>query len=307
MAAAAKRRSPRQAACRSHPREKAKGSSSRTASAPCRRGRRGFPPRRERACGGGLRHRRRVADRAAARRWSLRRRSHPPRTSRDRRSGAPPSARPSPTPRSSTASSRSRSGRNSSRAAPTRSASTTARSGSSSTTAPGPTAAPSRRGRRRHPRRVRHLDIAMTEDARGRQRDRHAGARPRLRPHACVYGRERARSIQRIARAAMPLRGSARTRASASCTPTSSSWPTPALHLLRLRLRGVAAGARADQRHRRAMDDVQRRRPDGLLRRLRSVHPQHPLSPAHPRRHESREVRALLPRSCPRCAPSWRG
>ena len=49
----------------------------------------------------------------------------------------------------------------------------------------------------------------------------------------------------------------------------------------------------------RAVEHVQRRRPVRLLRRLRPVSAQHPLSPAHPARHDAQGGRGVLPEMLP--------
>ena len=200
-------------------------------------------------------------------------------------SAAPPSARPSPTPRSSRASSRPRSApRCALPGASTASANMSSRCACSSRTAPSPTAA------RRSPSVVADIKRRI---AQSRHRD-DAGPQGRQRRGAAAAAS--ATSRRRCARlSAATARGKIQKSLEPQCL--SGFRKDAELRIVHSDVFLVAdrgdfifydcayeellQSLGPDQRHRQgAVDHVQRRCADGLLRRLRSVHSQYSLSPA---------------------------
>ena len=160
-----------------------------------------------------------------------------------------------------------------------------------STTAPSPTAA--RRSPRWSPTSARASAISTSRSPPSARRPDHRVTLVRDRDLArtirSLYGIDRARRIQRSLEPQC-LSGFRKDESSRILhSDVHHRRRRRRLRVLRLRLRGAVAVARPIN------DDttvpwthVQRRRPDGILRSLRSVPAQHPLRPAHPARHDAR-------------------
>ncbi len=150
-----------------------------------------------------------------------------------------------------------------------------------------------RRYRRAHPA-PRHRD---DRQLRGGQCHRQAGARPRSLPHHRQPLRQRpGQGHPDLARSAMPVRLPQERAATRSSIPTSSSPSTTAISSSSTApMRRCCSRSGRSTTPSRALDHVQRRCVDGLFRRLRPVHPQPALRPAHQGRHDGPEVKAVLP------------